>query len=72
MIVQVLAYLCFILGLMIGFPYAIVYALFHDDEDMADDDGQLFRNFIVNRLRVAACFLVAGGVFALIHMSTGG
>lgn len=71
MIFQVIAMLCFGFGLMVGFPYAIVWALFYDEPDDTDED-RLFRAFIVNKLRLAACLLVAGGVFALIDMAQGG
>lgn len=71
MIFHVLTLVCFGFGLMVGFPYAIVWALFYDEPDDTDED-RLFRSFIINRLRLAAALLFAGALFALINAAQGG
>ena len=71
MIFHVLTLVCFGFGLMVGFPYAIVWALFYDEPDNTDED-RLFRAFILGRLKIAAALFVAAGVFGLIAtFSTG-
>ncbi|AMQ66097.1 hypothetical protein AAY80_249 [Stenotrophomonas phage vB_SmaS-DLP_6] len=70
MIFHILSLLFFCLGLMVGFPYAMVWALFYTDKVETDED-RLFRDFLRGKLQLAAILLIAGAVCALITMHNG-